>query len=192
MSTESAEHPIAAVDTSGPSDLGAAVSTLARPVVAVREEMSVEELALLLLERKLTCAPVVGARDEVIGFVSMTDIVREHAMEVVTAGSEAKRKSRQALAPQESGFHLVAAPGPRVRDIMMPLVLTLDSRATIPQTAAVMAARGVHHLLLVTTTGEVSGVVDARDVLRACARLHGVYVADDAHEAWRTACEGAL
>jgi len=171
------------------------VSALARPVVAVREDMPVEELALLLLERKLTCVPVVGAKDEVIGFVSMTDIVREHVLEGTTGFELNRRHPRtmpRAPEPPESGLSLVDTRGTRVREIMMPFVLTLDQRATIAQTAAVMAARGVHQLLLVSSTGEVKGTVEARDVLRACARKDGVYVADDIDESWRKECETAI
>jgi CBS domain-containing protein len=74
---------------------------------------------------------------------------------------------------------------------MMPFVLTLKPRASIAEAAALMASHGVHRLLVVSSAGDLVGVVHARDVLRALARAKGVFVPDDADETWRKSCESA-
>lgn len=161
-------------------------ATLARPVPAiVRDDMTVDELAIFLLDHRLSSVAVANAAGKVVGFASMTDLVREHVLggDTHDALSAGRRRTRV-------GFH----EEPRhtcVRDIMMPFVLTLQDRSSIPQTAAVMAARGVHRLLLVSEEGEATGLIYALDVLRWFSRRSGVYVPDDPEQSWRRACESA-
>jgi CBS domain-containing protein len=90
-----------------------------------------------------------------------------------------------------SGFH-EEPHHTRVGDMMMPFVLTLSDGSTISHAAAVMAARGVHRLLLLSSRGEAIGMVHALDLLRWFARSRGVYVPDDPEQIWRRACESAL
>jgi predicted transcriptional regulator len=85
---------------------------------------------------------------------------------------------------------LAGAPaGARVRDMMRPFTFVLDERLSIARVAAVMAARGVHRLLLVSAEGEAVGLVHALDVLRWFARRHGVHVADETKQSWRRLCD---
>lgn len=169
------------------------VAALARPIGAfVRTEMTADELAIFLLDRRLSCVAVVDDAEQVVGFVSMTDLVREHVMEGNTHDEIAPQRRRAgARIKKGSGFHEEPR-HTRVGDMMMPFVLTLPERSTIPQAAAVMAARGVHRLLLLSSVGEAIGMVHALDVLRWFARRHGVYVPDDPEQMWRRACESAL
>jgi len=165
---------VASASTSKPSRTSRAkdehdsIALVTRPVEpTVDPEMTVEALAMFLLHHQATSALVVGAKGTVLGFVSMTDIVREHVIEGMTGE-------------------------PRVREIMMPFILSLPRGATIPHAAAIMAARDVHHLLVRGDDGNIVGVVHARDVLRWVAHKRGLVVPDDDRGEWRKSCRFAL
>lgn len=163
------------------------VTSIVRPVLSIRADATLEELSSFLLEHRVTAAVVLDDQECVLGFVSMTDLVREHMLEGDTHDELPSGSRRLA-----HGFHVVA-PTQRttVRDIMMPFVLMVGASTSIPHAAAVMAARAVHRLVVISEH-QVVGVIEARDVLRWIARRFGVAVADDPDAGWRRSCENAL
>lgn len=142
-----AELAVAASPTSPPSPESSCVATLARPLSTVRDDMTLEAFALLLLDHRLSTVAVVTETGRVVGFASMSDLLRQ--------------RERERKTPRGHPDHGEE----RVRDIMMPFVLTLRDRASIPWTAAVMAAREVHRLVLISDAGKPTGMVHALDVL---------------------------
>ncbi|HEY8077484.1 MAG TPA: CBS domain-containing protein [Labilithrix sp.] len=163
--------------------------SLARPItVTVRPETPLDDLSRYLLAHHATCAAVADDEGELLGFVSMTDLVREHAIEgqthrMVTAAHHRGLRRRALESRREAAT---------TREIMMPFVLTLDGRASVAQAAAVMAARGVHQLVIIDRDGRAGGVLHARDVLRWFARQEGVTIPDDRDTSWRAECQTAL
>jgi CBS-domain-containing membrane protein len=162
------------------------VLSIARPILTIVDRaMTVDELAVFLLEHQVSCAAVMGPAETVVGFVSMTDLVREHVLEGHTGEGGPRRALR-------SGLHLVVSAHTLVRDIMMPFVLTIPPQSTISSAAAMMAARDVHQLVVRSDAGNVVGVVHARDVLRWLAASRGVITPDDEQTSWRRNCLFAL
>lgn len=166
------------------------VTSIVRPVLSVRADATLEELSEFLLGHQVTAAVVLDEQGCILGFVSMTDLVREHMLEGDTRGELTSGTHRVRV---DRGFHVVAphAQSTTVRDIMMPFVLMVGASTSIPHAAAVMAARGVHRLVVVSQH-QVVGVIEARDVLRWIARRFGVAVTDDPDAGWRRSCENAL
>jgi predicted transcriptional regulator len=144
------------------------IARLTQPIeLTVDREMTVEGLAMFLLHHQVTSAVVVDAAGSVLGFASMTDIVREHVIEGMSAET-------------------------RVREIMMPFILSLPRGASIAHAAAIMAARDVHHLLVRAEDGSIVGLVHARDVLRWVAHKRGLVIPDDDRSEWRRSVRFAL
>lgn len=165
------------------------VTSIVRPVLSIQADATLEELSIFLLEQRVTAAVVLDAQSAILGFVSMTDLVREHMLEGDTREEISSGPDHAELG---RGFHVVADPqSTTVRDIMMPFVLMVGASTSIPHAAAVMAARGVHRLIVVAEH-QVVGVIEARDVLRWIAGRFGVVVGDDPEAAWRRSCENAL
>ena len=164
------------------------VTSIVRPVLSIQADATLEELSVFLLEHRVTAAVVLDSRGTILGFVSMTDLVREHMLE----GDTRDELTSGPRVHVGRGFHVVAnTQSTTVRDIMMPFVLMVGASTSIPHAAAVMAARGVHRLIVVAQH-QVVGVIEARDVLRWIASRFGVVVDDDPEAAWRRACENAL
>jgi CBS domain-containing protein len=127
----------------------------------------VSRLAEFLTEHAISGAPVVSEEGQVIGVVSMTDIVRG-------AGAAARRHGAAhahdwyllgpAFAYALPREHLEQAS--TVRDIMTPTVFDVPVNATAREIAETML-RGHIHRVFVTESGMVIGVITVFDVLRA-------------------------
>lgn len=109
-------------------------------VLAVVPEMTVRELIHLLLEERISGAPVLGPTGKVLGVVSSTDVLRMAA----------------------SG----TAPDASVAEIMTPVAFTVHPEESLSDLARFFR-RGRVHRALVMEDGVLLGVVTPFDVLNA-------------------------
>lgn len=130
---------------------------MTRDVLCVREDMSVEAVRLLFLERGIGIAPVLDQRGGPVGVITKTDLVRslDELEPPVDDG-----------ATLPYGFHLEPVPRAVVRELMTPFVFTLPLKASVAEAAAFMASRSIHHAVVVDGSGTVVGIFTSLDLAR--------------------------
>jgi CBS domain-containing protein len=143
-------------------------------VVTVRPAMTVPQLDEMLSRERITGAPVVD-RDEVVGVVSRSDVVRQLELERARFESlswylEPFDADQRDPALDEQ---LTAAVGARladahVRDLMTKEVLSVAPDASLADAARLMVDRRVHRLLVMRGPVLV-GLVSSLDLLRGLA-----------------------
>jgi hypothetical protein len=69
-------------------------------------------------------------------------------------------------------FHAALIARATVADIMMPIVFALPENATVTKAAALMAYEGVHRVPVVSSGGQVVGVLSSLDILGWLASTH--------------------
>ena len=137
----------------------APIATLmSRDVVCVREDISLDALRAILLERGIGAAPVVDAEGMPVGIVTKTDFVRGLA--------ELDGDLQEPSPRLPPGFHMEPLPRATARDIMMPFVFALPVETSVAQAAAFMASRGVHHVLVNDKKGALVGILSTIDLAR--------------------------
>jgi CBS domain-containing protein len=163
-------------------------------VVTTGPEMSVYELSKLFAEHNITGAPVVNVEGEVLGVVSMTDVIRLAADETdIRVAPRPFITAAAALADAEAEeeedlvyyFRHISAPGAGagpaadwatesdldrydVRSIMTPANFYVAPDATLGELAGFLL-RGRIHRALVMEDDKLVGIVTTVDVLRAVA-----------------------
>jgi CBS domain-containing membrane protein len=140
------------VEGGTPPARGSADSTpvseiMSRNVIAVRRNMTTDELERLFLAQRISGAPVVNDRGRPIGIVSKSDILREKG------------------AP--------AAPGSCVRDVMLATSYCMSENESIACAAGLLSLEELHCVPVVGSKGTVVGVVFPLDIARWLARQHG-------------------
>lgn len=130
-------------------------------VVSVRETLLVDELLVLLREMGISGAPVVDDEGKVIGVISKTDLIGVAPTPAAYEGAEERSQA------QDKRRALV------VRDLMTPIAFTVAEDTPIVLASALMAYEGVHRLPVVTSEGEVIGILSALDVLHWLADKAG-------------------
>jgi len=121
---------------------------MTRNVVCVSPETDVETMTALLLERRISGAPVVDSEGVPIGILSKTDL-----LQALHDGHDRKRRT--------------------ARDVMQPISFSLPQNETLSRAAALMAFEGVHRILVLAPDGKVAGLVSSLDILRWLARRDG-------------------
>lgn len=138
-------------------------------VLTVPDDMSVRELARFLLDNQISGAPVTGRRGDLVGVVSMTDIVGE-ATGDVGVSTDRRNPSFYLRDLQETyseedvrSFHIEESDH-SVKDIMTPRIYSVDADATVAEVAELML-EGHLHRVLVTEGREPVGIISTSDLL---------------------------
>lgn len=144
---------------------------MSRDVVCVTEDLSVEELTHMFMDRGFSGAPVTDATGRIVGVVSKTDVVRqwyEHPDGPEHETTPLRMYDKEGRSYDlGGGFHAIATNAESVADIMTPVAYTLKVSTSISQAAALMAFEGIHRIPVVSDEGvRVVGLLSALDVLR--------------------------
>jgi CBS domain-containing protein len=156
--SHSVRVPICDVDDSGLiqlptiADLLPARRIMSREVICAREDLDVEALLELMMQRHIGCVPIVDEGGRPIGMVTKFDLVEQLAMR---------------------GAHATPA-ATTAGQVMMPLALTLDEHATIAHAVAMMSIEDVHHVVIVADSGTMIGIISTMDIVRWLAANDGV------------------
>lgn len=144
-------------------------SIMSRTAYCLRPEVGVRTAAAMLLEERMSGAPVVDAAGHPVGIVSKTDLLR-HLHE---RGDALEPGNDPAI---EHGFHATSVDSTTVGDVMMPVVFCIAEDTSIAAAAALMAGEGVHRLPVLDRQGAVIGILSTLDVVRWVAERAGFHV----------------
>jgi CBS domain-containing protein len=138
-------------------------------VLAVRDDMSVAELAEFLGDNEISGAPVEDTEGRLVGVVSLSDVARS-----LTDRDQAVKSHPEPdyyLSGWEERFNAEDLAGLRVAhsdatvgEIMTPSILAVDEELPISRVAAKMIDSRVHRLL-VTRDRKVVGILSTTDLL---------------------------
>jgi CBS domain-containing protein len=121
------------------------VEIMTRDMVCARPDVPRDVLARLLIEHRIGCVPIVDERGRPRGIVTKLDLIEEHENDPMSG---------------EAAAWVVAA------DLMMPMALTLDEHASVAHAAAMMVQEDLHHVMIVSESGVLVGVVSSQDIVR--------------------------
>ena len=119
-------------------------------VQSVPPDAAVGEVAVALAESRISALPVVDGLGQLIGVISVTDIL------ALEEESES-RKARAAVLQKTT-----------VRDLMTPQPLTISPDAEVKEAARRMLDSDVHRLFVIAD-GRMVGVISTTDIMRAVA-----------------------
>ncbi len=138
---------------------------MTRDVITVKPETTLEELARLLIDKKISGTPVVDDNNNMIGIVTENDLIRKnkrlHIPTVirlfdayVMLGSKSMEKEVKSIAAIT------------VDEIYTKEVVSIEEETSLDEIATIMAEQHIH-LLPVLEEGKVVGIVGKADMVRA-------------------------
>ena len=136
-------------------------------VACVRSDAGIDLAAELMIDRVVSCLPVVDAEGKLIGIVSKTDCLR----------TEIDAEEPVVDASVERGFHVEPLATRTVAEIMTPCVRALPEDAPVGFAVSLMAFESLHEVPVVTKDGQVVGVATALDLLQWLAERMGYVLA---------------
>lgn len=140
-------------------------------VLSAEAGWSLDTLTGFLVDNSISGAPVTDEKGELVGVVSMTDIVRQSGVEGKHPGSEEahdvyRYELERHLSQEEiSVFHGQYESPVAVRDIMTPMIFKVAEGDSIKEVAETML-RGNIHRVFVTRDNKLIGIVTTLDMMR--------------------------
>lgn len=138
-------------------------------VLAVRPDVDLETLLEIFLDRGLGGAPVVDEEGRPVGVISKTDLLERKFVAGDTGEATARGWQstqghyRVQLGP---GVHAERLPGDSVAEAMTRSAVTVPEDLPVSKAAALMDARGIHRLIVVSRDGRLSGILTSSDIVR--------------------------
>lgn len=120
-----------------------ASDVMIKDVITVNESTPLKEVTKMFSERKITGAPVVNAKGELVGVISETDIIR-------------KTNNIGAWSPSIAG------------QIMTKPAVTVAPNETLQRVSEMMYNRRIHRVVVAEGT-QIKGILTTMDILRAIA-----------------------
>jgi CBS domain-containing protein len=166
-------------DHAGPAaDFGRAAATtdtmrvrhvMSSEVVSVRPDASVQEIAQLLTDNRISSLPVVDRKGRLVGIVSDGDLIRRAEI-----GTEPRPSWWRSLLhdARSAAYQYVLTHGRKAADVMTPAPVTTIEAAPLHSVAALLARRRLKRLPVMR--GErVVGMVSRTDLVRKLASRSG-------------------
>jgi len=140
-------------------------------VLAAGEDWPLETLADFLVDNSISGAPVTTQDGELVGVVSLTDIVRQSSMsnshvDNGTAHDVYLFELESHMSREELRvFHTREESPMQVSDIMTPMIFRVDRDTSLQEVAETML-KGRIHRVFVTEDGRLTGIVTTLDMLQ--------------------------
>ena len=142
-----------------------ATDIMTKDVITVKNETTIEELARLLIDHKISGTPVIDDNNKMIGIVTENDLIKKnkrfHIPTVV--------RLFDAYFLLDSGKvedEIKKMVATTVGEICTKKVLSISEDTTLEEIATIMAEKHIH-LLPVLKDNEVVGIVGKADVVRS-------------------------
>lgn len=143
---------------------------MVQPVVVVHEHTTLEEIARIMLERRIGCLPVVNDRGELCGIVTESDFTaKERGIPFSTF------RAPQILGQwmTKEGIERIygAARTMTAREIMTIRVITVTEEQSVEEVVQHMLRHRIHRIPVVRGAAPV-GIVARHDILKLMAQGH--------------------
>jgi CBS domain-containing protein len=135
-----------------------------RPVVVVREDTTLEEMARMMLERHIGCVPVVNDRGEICGIVTESDFTAKQRG-IPFSTFRAPQILGQWMPKQGIERIYEAARTMTAREIMTARVVTVTEEKSVEEVVELVLRHNIHRVPVVRDAVPV-GIVARHDILK--------------------------
>ncbi len=141
---------------------------MTKDVIAVKPETTVEELARLLIEHKISGAPVVDDENRIVGVVTENDLIKKNArLHIPTIIRLFDAYFLLDSKKVEDEIKKMVAT--TVNEICNKKIVSLTEETSLEEIATIMSEKNIH-LLPVLRDGRVVGIVGKADVVRSMTK----------------------
>jgi CBS domain-containing protein len=140
-------------------------------VLSVEANWSLDQLADFLVNKSISGAPVTAADGQLVGVVSLTDIVRQSRLQDQSTERRDTHDvylyelERRMDVDELRQLHVQYETPLQVLDIMTPMVFSVSEDTSVQEVADTMLKGGIHRVF-VTRDSKLIGIVTALDMLQ--------------------------
>jgi len=135
---------------------------MTKDVISVSPDASLKEVGEIFKEKRISGVPVVDKNGNIIGIITLTDLLR--ILDQIYKWREIEKKVSELKLSEMFEKEKSEA---KVENIMTKDVFTISEDKTIDDVMRMMFGKGVH-TIPVTKGGRLVGVIGKRDLISAC------------------------
>ena len=139
---------------------------MTKDVITTGLSSTIEELARILVDRKISGTPVVNAKGELLGIVTENDLIRKnkrfHIPTIVRLFDAYIMLQSQSMIEEE----IKAMAAVTVEDIYRKEVVTVSEDTPVDEIATIMSEQRIH-LVPVVEGRTIKGIIGKIDIIRA-------------------------
>ena len=142
-----------------------AMDIMTKDVITVQEDMTVEALGRVFIEKRISGAPVLNSQKKIVGIVTENDLVRKNSrlhIPTVVRIFDAFVPLGSTERVEEEIRRISAS---TVSEICSRTVVTVAPDATLQDISSLMFEKGVH-LIPVLDAGHIVGIIGKIDIIR--------------------------
>src|SRR6188474_534479 len=143
-----------------------AADVMVTDVIALRPQDTVQTAAAVLLDKRISAAPVINDEGRLVGIVSEGDLMRRSEI-----GTERRRSwwLQCLVAPETKAQEFIKAHAVKVADVMSKHVVTAKEDTSLQGVATILEKNGIKRVPILR--GEkVVGIVSRRNIVQAFAQ----------------------
>jgi len=144
---------------------------MSRPVISVRPDTSVAEVARTLLDHQIQGVPVVDSSGQVVGMVTESDIVVQNANVHFPTFLQILDARIYLTSPRRFEEELRRALGTTAQDVMTRRVWSVRPDDDISNAATLMVDHGINQIPIIAE-GKLVGIVSRSDIIRHILDLY--------------------
>lgn len=139
-------------------------------VKAVPQNWTMQQLAGFLTENEITGSPVCDENEHIIGIVTLKDIAefRWNQVDADTEKELTPEERQEARRLKQLMFDGLSRMPVEVRDIMTPIVMSVEEKTSVRTIADIMMAEHLHRIF-VTRDESITGIITTYDMLKLVA-----------------------
>ena len=128
-------------------------------VVEIPKDLTLKEAAKVLIDNKISGAPVVDEHKNLVGIISEKDLFKSLYPDYT------KYYTDQNLRADHNKIEeaIVAASKTKIENVMSTEVITVEPDDSVLRVGAIMMAKGIHRVVVIKNN-EILGIVSRRDV----------------------------
>jgi len=142
---------------------------MSRDVITVRKDSTIKEVVELLVEHKISGAPVVDETDRLIGMISEGDLLYKDRKLQTPAFLEILGGVIYLENPQRLSQDLKKMTASVVTELMTKKVFTVREITPVQEIASLMIKRKINRVPVVDEAEKVVGIVSRQDLVRSIA-----------------------
>ncbi len=141
-------------------------------VKSVPEDWTMQQFARFCSDNEISGSPVIDAEGEIIGIATLKDVADFHfnAPSTDYEKNMTEDEQKEARRLRMFIFEEMQKTPVEVRDIMSPIVFSVEETTTIQEVARQMMEEHLHRIF-VTQHGKVSGIITTYDLLKLIVEI---------------------
>ena len=139
---------------------------MTKEIISVAADLSVRDLAELLLSKNIGGVPVLDSNNNLCGIVTESDLIFQNKQLKAPAFITILDSFLFLDSPDKMEQELKKIAGATVADIYTEDVISINPDTPLDEIATIMTEKKVHSLPVLSHSGEMVGIVGKKDIIR--------------------------